>query len=119
MSQPVAKFLLVLTAPLWFGNALAQERHHPHFPADVDAFHAVLAPIWHARPGKARTNDACAQAGRMATLAGEIRSADATALSAMLATLQTQCRSKRAGVDGAFHDVHEAFHRLIDSLPAH
>lgn len=111
---PIAKTLLIAAAPLLFGAAVAQEhRHHHHFAPDVDAFHAVLAPVWHASPGPARAQDACAKAGRMAALAGDIRSADATALQTTVAALKTKCKDKPAEVDGALHDVHEAFHDLI------
>lgn len=112
MNKPLARMLLAIAAPLCFGSAIAQEHHH-HFAADVDAFHAVLAPVWHARPGKARTRDACARAERMASLAAAINSADATALRTAVADLQASCKRKPGGVDGALHDVHEAFHDLI------
>lgn len=109
---------LLLAASLWHGTAAAQgHRHHHDFAADVDAFHAVLAPIWHSRPGKARSGEACAQAGKMANLAADIRSTDATALGKAVAALQKQCKRKPARIDGVLHDVHEAFHALIDAPP--
>lgn len=120
MSRKIAKMLIAVAATQWLGGAVAQEhRHHDDLAPDVDAFHSVLAPIWHARPGKGRTQDACAKAGRMGALAKDIRSTDASALQASIATLKTTCTSnKLAGVDGALHDVHEAFHRLIEVRPA-
>lgn len=106
-------------ASLWFGTAAAQGHHHHHnFAADVDAFHAVLAPLWHSRPGEARSRNACAKAGQLAALARDIRSTDAAALQASIAALKGSCKGKLAGVDGALHDVHEAFHRLIDEPQA-
>lgn len=112
----LTKTLLAVAAIQWLGTAAAQEhRHHHHFAPDVDAFHAVLAPVWHARPGKERSRDACAKAGRMETLAQDIRSADAAALRDTIAALKATCKTKPADVAGALHDVHEAFHRIIDA----
>jgi hypothetical protein len=88
--------------------------HHHQFAKDIDAFHAVLAPIWHSSPGKERQQAACAKAGEMQKLAREVRSADARALDESVARLNTSCKSQPAGVDKALHDVHEAFHGLIE-----
>ena len=112
------KLLLVLAAFLG-GSALADEHGDMHhkFAKDVDAFHAVLAPVWHARPGPERTQDACAKAGEMARLAKEIRSADASQLVASISMLKTKCESDKGGVDASLFDVHEAFHHLIDRRP--
>ena len=119
MIKQFTRTILVVAMAVGIGAAVADEHGHmhPHFAPDVDAFHSLLAPIWHARPGKARTRDACAKAGEMAKSAGEIRSADASALVASLGRLQTACKGKPAGIDAAFHDVHEAFHQLIDAPP--
>lgn len=118
MSKRIAKIWVAAAATLALGGAVAQEHHHHRFAPDVDAFHAVLAPVWHAKPGKPRLRDACAKAGRMETLAGDIRSTDAVGLRAAIATLKTTCKAKPADVAGALHDVHEAFHRLIEAAPA-
>lgn len=119
MNKPLATTLLALAATLPFGTAIAQGHHHHHqFAADIDAFHAVLAPVWHAKPGAARSQDACAKAGRMASLAADIRSTDAAALRTSIAALQETCAGKPAEVDGALYEVHEEFHRLIDHRPA-
>lgn len=113
------KFIFAVAAIIG-GSAFADEHGHMHhnFATDVDAFHAVLAPIWHARPGAARTQDACAKAGEMARLANEIRSKDASQLVASITVLKAKCGNEKGDVDGAFHDVHEAFHHLIDMRPA-
>ena len=113
------KFIFVVAAIIG-GSAFADDHGHMHhnFAKDVDAFHAVLAPIWHARPGPARTQDACAKAGEMARLANEIRSKDASQLVASITVLKAKCGNEKGNVDGAFHDVHEAFHHLIDMRPA-
>ncbi|MDP3440009.1 MAG: hypothetical protein U0989_20385 [Azonexus sp.] len=101
------------------GGAIAdgQDHNHHKFAKDVDHFHSVLAPVWHARPGTERTQDACAKAGEMARLAKEIRSTDASQLVASIPKLKTKCDSDKAGVDAALFDVHEAFHHLIDAQP--
>jgi hypothetical protein len=117
MTQQITRISLAIAATLWLGNALAQG--HPHqFSADVDAFHSVLAPVWHARPGKERSRNACAKAGQMEALAKDIRSANASALQAAVAGLTAKCRATPADIDGALFDVHEAFHRLTDAPPA-
>jgi len=96
------------------GSAIADDHHHHHnFAKDVDAFHAVLAPVWHARPGPERLPSACAKVDELGRLASDIRSTDASKLVASIATMKTACQSKPGDVDGAFHDVHEAFHHLI------
>ena len=112
----LTKTLLAVAGIQWLGAAAAQEhRHHHQFPPDVDAFHAVLAPVWHARPGKERSREACAKAGRMETLAQDIRAADGAAVRDTVAALSPTCTKKPTDVDGALHDVHEAFHRIIDA----
>jgi len=119
MTKPIARLLGAVAATTALGAAFAQDhRHQHHFAPDVDAFHSVLAPVWHARPGAERSQDACAKAGRMEALAKEIRSADAAALRDAVAALKTTCKAGPAEVDGALHDVHEAFHRLIEAPPA-
>jgi hypothetical protein len=111
---------LIFAAMVFIGGAASadgQGHHHDQFAKDVDAFHAVLAPVWHARPGPERTQDACAKAGEMARLAIEIRSTDASQLVASIPKLKTKCDSNKSGVDAALFDVHEAFHHLIDAKP--
>lgn len=117
MIKQSARTLIAATAALWFGGALAQMHHH-HFAPDVDAFHSVLAPIWHAAPGKDRSRNACAKANRMEALARDIRSADAAALQAAVAALKGKCAAAPVDIDGALVEVHDAFHRLIEARPA-
>lgn len=94
------------------GSAIADDHHHHHFAKDVDAFHAVLAPVWHASPGPERLPNACAKVGELERLANDIRSTNAAKLVASIATMKTACQGK-GDVDGSFHAVHEAFHHLI------
>ncbi len=119
MIQPMtSKFILApAVAVMATGLALADQPHHPHpgLAKDVDAFHAVLAPVWHARPGPKRLQNACAKVDDMARLASGIRSTNAAQLVASIAALRTSCQGKPGDVEGALHDVHEAFHHLIDA----
>ncbi len=111
---------LIFAAMVFIGGVATADEHghvHHQFAKDVDAFHVVLAPVWHARPGPERTQDACAKAGEMARLASEIRSTNATQLVASIPALKAKCESDKGGVDAALYDVHEAFHRLIDAKP--
>ncbi len=107
----------VMVAILLSTSAFAEnnhEKHHHHFAADVDALHSVLAPLWHAKAGKERSQKVCAQAGQLESLSKAIRSGDNTALLTSLSALKAQCQSKPTEVDAAFSQVHDAFHRLVD-----
>lgn len=119
MVKQFTTMVLAVSTVLWVGGALAEEHGHMHhqFPQDIDAFHSLLAPIWHARPGKERAQNACAKAAEMERAARNIQSADAAPLVAALVTFGATCRGKPADVDAAFSDVHEAFHRLINVTP--
>lgn len=118
MTRKQKKWIAALVAANLIGGAIAAEAHehthHHQFPKDVDAFHGVLAPLWHAAPGKARNRNACRQAGQMERLAKDIRSTDTAGLQAGVAALQKKCRERKAGVEDALFDVHEEFHRLIE-----
>ncbi len=49
---------LVFAVMVIIGGVATADEHghvHHHFAKDIDAFHAVLAPVWHARPGPERT----------------------------------------------------------------
>ncbi len=111
---PIALFVLALAAPLAGAADGPMAHRHPAFPPDIDAFHAVLAPLWHAEPGAARDRDTCAQADTMAGLAGAIGSGDARALRAAVGALRRQCRERPGAAEPALAKVHDAFHRLID-----
>lgn len=116
----ISKFLRVMTvAAMATGPVLADvpNHHHHHLAQDVDAFHAVLAPVWHTRPGPERLPGACAKVDEFARLASDIRSTDASKLIASIASMKSACQNKQDNVDGAFYDVHEAFHQLLDAKP--
>lgn len=122
MEKKKPKSLIIgLVAAHLVGSAFAEDGHaphmHHHFPKDVEAFHSVLAPLWHAAPGKGRSRDACAKAGEMDTLARDIRSGDAAPLIASVVALKARCQDAQGDIDAALSDVHEAFHRLAE--PGH
>ena len=118
MTSKQKKWIVAVMAANMIGGAIAAEAHehmhHHQFPQDVDAFHGVLAPVWHAAPGKARNRNACRKAGQMERLAKGIHSTDASGLQAAVATLQKKCQGSKGDVEGGLFDVHEAFHRLIE-----
>lgn len=89
------------------------EGHHHSFPRDVDAFHAVLAPLWHQPAGIGRLQEACAQAPKLEGVARQIRSRNAEALVTAIANLKTRCQSAPDDAEAALTAVHDAFHGLI------
>ncbi|TXG93025.1 MAG: hypothetical protein E6R10_04585 [Rhodocyclaceae bacterium] len=115
------KLIAALLAAGAIGSTCAAEpnneagHHHHHFAGDVEAFHSVLAPIWHAPRGQARNRSACRQAGRMAELAQAIHSVDPGKLQASLVGLKDRCRAGKGGIEAALSDVHDEFHHLIEA----
>lgn len=89
------------------------ERHMHRFARDIDAFHAALAPLWHAPAGKERAQNVCAQAPKLEILAKEVHSGDAKPLLASVTALKAQCQANPADIDAAFSQVHDAFHHLV------
>lgn len=118
MLRKVTNSIALIVAALLAGGAIAAEQHENHrhhaFAKDVDALHAVLAPLWHARPGKERSQNVCAKTNELERLAGDIRSGDPKSLLLAIAALKKQCQASPANIDAAFFDVHEAFHRLAE-----
>lgn len=112
-----SKLIAALAATALAGSASAadnHEKHHHHFAQDLDALHSVLAPLWHAKPGKERSQKVCAQAGQLESLSKDIRSGDNSALLASIAALKAQCQTAPTDIDAVFSQVHDAFHRLIE-----
>jgi hypothetical protein len=105
---------LLLAAALGADAASAQEPRHHHLAPDLDAFHAVLAPAWHAEADARRSPDACAKVGDLEARAKDIRSTDPSALVAAVGAMKLKCQSQPGNVDAAFADVHDAFHRLME-----
>lgn len=101
--------------------------HEHGFEGPVDEFHAMMAPLWHAPVGEARTTDTCAAVGDMIAKAEAITAADAPeaasdadawrtsgeALVAAAKKLESTCQAGPDGFDGAFEALHEAFHGLV------
>ncbi len=104
--------LAVVVATQCFHGVHAQEHQHPRLAQDADAFHEVLAPLWHASPGLERTRNTCSKVGEMESRAKAIRSTDAAALVASIGTLRTKCQAEPPEIDAAFAAVHDAFHHL-------
>jgi hypothetical protein len=121
MQKYRSSFAAAILAVLSIGSAAAQgqsEHEHPHnFSRDVDAFHSVLAPLWHAPAGKERSQRVCEQAPRLEGLAAEIRHAEAPALVKAVAALKSQCQTNPVEVDAALAHVHDAFHHLAEKSP--
>ena len=117
MPRKHTNLIVVIGAALLAGSAIAadsRERHAHSFAKDVDAFHSVLAPLWHARVGKGRSQNVCAQSDKLERLAKAIHSANAKPLLTSIAALKTQCQTAPADIDAVFAQVHEAFHHLTE-----
>jgi hypothetical protein len=110
MPRNINTLIIVLAAALATGSAAAAGT----FAKDVDALHAVLAPLWHAKPGKERSQNTCAQAAQMEQLTREIHSGDTKTLLASISTLKAQCETNPNDIDAAFSHVHDAFHHLAE-----
>lgn len=120
MIKRFAATFLALSAALWVTGSVAESdgHHHRTFPKDIDAFHALLAPIWHAPPGNERSQNACVKVAEMEKSAMDIRTAKAKPLIDAITNLKSKCASKPSDVDPALFDVHEAFHGMIDPKPS-
>jgi len=110
-------WVVAIAVALFAGNAGAADRqdgHSDNLAKEVDAFHAALAPLWHSPVGKERSQQVCAQASRLASLAQAIRSGDSKPLLESLVALKAQCQANPADIDSVFSAVHEAFHHLAE-----
>jgi hypothetical protein len=108
-------------------KATPVEKEHAKLTPELDAFHDVLSPRWHADQGEARTKDTCAAQPDMLAKAQAVEAAaapanvDATAWSAAAAHLTKEvtalgesCAAEPAMFEPTFHSVHEAFHALME-----
>jgi hypothetical protein len=103
-------------------------------PPELQKFHAVLAPRWHAQHGPERTADTCGAIAELRAGADAIVAAPAPAgrdaaawsaggkqLAEAVAGLDTTCQAHdAAGFEPAFARVHERFHGLLEAgEPSH
>lgn len=110
----------------------SDEMHAQHdgLPPEVAAFHDRLAPLYHAEPGKARTEETCAAVPDFNALVDNLGRApapptvDATAWGEHVGTLRgsvgelaADCGNGAAGFDAKFETLHDSFHALIEMLP--
>jgi hypothetical protein len=114
------------------GSGEAGER--AAMPPELQKFHAVLAPRWHAQHGPERTADTCAAIAELRADADAIVAAPAPAgrdaaawsaggkqLAEAVAGLDATCQAHdAAGFEPAFAKVHERLHGLLEAgEPAH
>ena len=118
MLLPYMNLIALIVATLISGSAIAEDAHETHthtFANDVDALHAVLAPLWHMNAGKERSRKVCEQADKLDALAKDVRSGDIKTLLASVADLKAQCQSSPSDIVAVFSRVHDAFHHLVEA----
>ncbi len=108
---------------------------HPTLTPEMNAFHDVLAPLWHAEPGVERKENTCKATAQLHELAAQIFVAapagadltvwqqEASALDGALGELDGPCFGGMTNqgtmtFEDAFHGVHQQFHVLMELLPA-
>jgi len=105
--------------------------HHAGLPAEVNALHDELAPVWHQEPGAGRTAAACEHAASFRTHAATIQGLSApegasvevwAAATASLASsaeaLASECAAA-GNAEAAFDAFHTAFHGVMDAARGH
>lgn len=78
------------------------------------AFHAVLAPLWHAPAGKERTSNACAKSAQLDLLAKAIPTENAAGLQEVTAMFKEKCASSPQDAEAVFGKLHDAFHKVSE-----
>lgn len=117
MNNKCANLVVAVIFSLSTGIVLGEgkiENHAHEFASDVDDFHAVLAPLWHANPGKERTRSVCAQTDELNDLGRRIQSGDPEALLSSIAELRKECQEASPEIEAVFSQVHHAFHNLVE-----
>lgn len=111
----MTRFTIAATAValLLTGAVQADGQHKHHFAKDVEAFHSVLSPLWHAPASPERSANTCKAAPELIKLADAIRSADASTLKTKAELLQKQCANAPTNIETEFGALHDAFHALI------
>jgi hypothetical protein len=107
----------------------AEKGHHEHAgqPAELHAFHEILAPRWHSDPGPARMKATCDAIADFKTRAAAVKAAPAPAgadaarwtdagakLEQSVGALETSCGGDQAGFDSSFATVHDTFHAAME-----
>ncbi len=85
---------------------------------EENAFHAVMAPLWHAPVGKTRIPNACAKAANMVKLANQIKNSNAASLKEATGIFKDKCQAKPsnpAEAEAAFIQIHDAYHKIIEA----
>jgi hypothetical protein len=105
------------------GGAEAEE--HENMPAEMKAFHDVLAPRWHAEGGK-RMADACAAVDQFVSAADALAKATPpvnanadTWTAGTRALVGAVAEMKASCTEATFTKVHEAFHALMGQTGMH
>lgn len=111
----------------------AEEKHdHGDLPPEVEAFHEVLSPRWHAEKNEARVKDTCDAGGEFSARADALvqlappKGADPARwtsttqeLREAVTALDAACKSgDAAAFEPAFHRVHEGFHAVMEAAGA-
>ena len=92
-------------------TATATAAGAPYSKASIDAFHEMLAPLWHSPESPERTEKTCAAVPAMETRAQEIGDAR---LVETLHELQADCTGGRKEFQSRFAAVHTAFHGAME-----
>lgn len=115
------------------GGTEGSAAHPTEMPAEMQAFHDVLAPRWHAALGPQRMKDTCDAIAQFQSAANALgkatppTSADADtwtrstrALVASVGELATACQGGNIGpFEATFATVHENFHALMAAAGMH
>jgi hypothetical protein len=83
----------------------------PTQASPIDAFHDVLAPLWHSPEGAERTEKTCTS---IPTLEERAQDVGDPALGEAVRALAAECAGDRAGFEPRFAAVHDAFHALME-----
>ncbi len=106
---------------------------HPEMTGSVREMHDVLAPLWHAPKSPEREVKTCEAVPTFVQRAAAIEKnppesahakeeayqTGAKGLISAVSSLEAECAKPtggRAEFDAKFHDVHEAFHKVLESL---
>lgn len=113
-------------------DAEHKQGEHPALPPGLVSFHEKLSALWHAEPGPQRATDTCGETELMAQQLDHVNEAGLpagldeaawnehlTALQAAWTQLQEDCEQHdQENFEAKFTAAHDAFHALIELLPA-